>query len=181
MPLEAQASECSYRQLTEKEDPMYELDEATLPLHSDLARLYFDAQKAHLRALAAAASEPVPGVVQNSIDSTQATEYKPVTTAFGGLFFMTIDTTIKSGGKSYDFSGLGGGLGFGASVSWGAAWLNYPLDVLDGWDFRFEANLGVTVVNVQWWGMQGEYIGSFVGAGVSIAAGIFGGKGSISS
>jgi hypothetical protein len=46
---------------------------------------------------------------------------------------MTIDTTVDCGGKSYDFHGLGGGLGFGAAVSWGAAWLNFPLETLDGW------------------------------------------------
>lgn len=159
---------------------MAEVDESTLALHSDLARLQLETTKARLRALSAAAGEPVPDSVQRSIDA-QATEYKPVQTAFGGLFFMTIDTTINSGGKSYDFHGLGGGLGFGASVSWGAAWLNYPLETLDGWDFRFEANLGAGAVNVWWWGMHGEYIGTFVGAGISIAAGVFGGQGSISS
>lgn len=159
---------------------MAEVDERMLALHSDLARLHSEATKARLRALTAATSEPVPDSVQSAIDA-EATEYKPVQTAFGGLFFMTIDTTIDYGGKSYDFHGLGGGLGFGAAVSWGAAWLNFPLETLDGWDFRFEANLGFSAVNVQWWGMGGEYIGSFVGAGISIAAGIFGGQGSISS
>lgn len=155
------------------------VNEDLLQTHSDLARSYFDAQKAHLRSLADASDEPVSDSVKGSIDSIEATEYKPVETAFGGLFFMTIATAIESGGKTYNFHGLGGGLGFGAAVTWGAAWLNYPLTKLDGWSIRFEANLSVAAVNVQWWGMKGEYIGSFVGGGISLATGIFGGQGRI--
>lgn len=158
---------------------MVEIDERMRALHSDMARLQVEMTKARLRALSAATGEPVPDSVQRSI-AAESTEYQPVETTFGGLFFMVIDTTINYEGNSYAFKGMGGGLGFGAAVSWGAAWLNYPLETLDGWDFRFEANLGLSVVNINWWGMSGENIGSFVGAGIALAAGVFGGSGSIS-
>lgn len=48
-----------------------------------------------------------------------------------------------------------------------------------GREFRFEANIGASTVNVNWWGMSGEYIGSFAGGGISGGLGVAGGKGQI--
>ncbi|MCW3017793.1 MAG: hypothetical protein JWN10_101, partial [Solirubrobacterales bacterium] len=49
-----------------------------------------------------------------------------------------------------------------------------------GWLLRFEMNIAAQAVNINWWGMKGEVIGSFLGGGITLAAGIFGGQGSIS-
>jgi hypothetical protein len=158
---------------------MTDYDETLLAVHADLARLQFETQKAQLRAQVATATETVPEVVQKSIDSLEATEYKPVETELWGFLYMKVLTGIHYGNDLYGIEGRGGGLAAGYAHSWGAAWLNYPLETLDGWDFRFQANVGFTTTNVNWWGMHGEYIGSFVGAGVEIGLGVFGGSGTI--
>ena len=155
---------------------MTEVAEKVRERYSELARIELELQRERLRALVESADEPAPEGVRTTLAVDAPYKYTGVQTAFGGLFFMTVDTTIGA----YDLSGLGGGLGLGASVSWGTAWLNYTIESIAGWDFRFEMQLNPAVVNVNWWGMQGEHIGSFVGGGVSIASGIFGGKGSVS-
>ncbi len=161
---------------------MSKVDDAVIQAHSELAKAYFDAENARQAHLAAVTDELVPAGVTAAIKA-QATEYTPAQTAFAGVFFMTISTsfTDPSNGKQYTFSGLGGGLGGGDALTWGAAWLNFAPAQLDGQSFRFQANVAVAAVNVQWWGMDGSFWGSFVGAGIPAGLGIFGGQGSVHS
>jgi hypothetical protein len=78
------------------------------------------------------------------------------------------------------FLGHPGGVAVGGGSAWGTAVLNRTLDSLKGTSVRFEANLLPGASSVNFWLMDGTYLGSYVGAGIPGGAGTVGGQGEFS-
>lgn len=108
-------------------------------------------------------------------------EYKyDIKIDIAGFLYTIVNVTFPNNYNSH-FFGEGGGFSFGASVTWGTAWLNYPIEQLIGRKARFELNYWAVATNINWWGMNGETIGSALGGGLGLGAGIVGGEGEFKS
>jgi hypothetical protein len=96
--------------------------------------------------------------------------------AVGGLLYGVVSVGLRDG-ESGSFSGTSAGLPAGQSAARGSGFLHYSLEELRGWNVRFELRLESHAASIDWWGTRGEYVGSFVGGGLTRAVGISGGTG----
>jgi hypothetical protein len=111
---------------------------------------------------------------------TAETQYKYFAEArFFGILYTVVEVRFYD--NNYNqiglFRGPAGGLSAILGTTWGTAYLNYRYDEIVGWDARFEANFVPYVTNINWWGLHGETIGSFIGGGLAAGYGIVGGQG----
>lgn len=77
------------------------------------------------------------------------------------------------------FAGGAGGPGWGVGGDWGSGALNYSLEEMDGWECRFAGFFTPAFVDVQLWGLGGEYIGEIIIAGIGIGGATVGGQGTM--
>ncbi|MFD4136565.1 hypothetical protein [Streptomyces goshikiensis] len=82
-------------------------------------------------------------------------------------------------GVEYEITGAGGGLSIGGGDVWGTLWTNGHLRDYAGWTTRFETTTTAAMFNINLCGLDGEYIGSFVGGGAEMGVGAMGGQGKI--
>lgn len=99
--------------------------------------------------------------------------------SLGSVFFVTVTVDFKN--TNDYFLGYAGGLAVGAATTWGTAWLNYPIQDIVGWAARFDLKYWAVATSIDLWGMHGEFIGTAIGGGLGIGAGVAGGQGSFKS
>ncbi|MEV5506561.1 hypothetical protein [Streptomyces orinoci] len=148
--------------------------------YANLARVQFDLHNARGRldfGDAGEASEPQVAPAATLSEASAPVRYDAHSSVFGFLGFAVVTKISSSPAISMHCGG--GGLIAGGGDSWGSVWLNYPPEVLLGWKLRFEANMATAAVNINWWGMSGEYVGSYAGGGLSSGLGAAGGKGDV--
>jgi hypothetical protein len=83
----------------------------------------------------------------------------------------------SSQGYSISFYGTMWGIGFGGGTTWGALTFTVPLSELNGMECSFQVTTAPSLVTIQFWNDQYGYVANFSGGGLSIGAGITGGKG----
>lgn len=83
----------------------------------------------------------------------------------------------SSQGYAISFYGTMWGLGFGGGTTWGALTLTVPPNELNGMECSFQVTTAPSLVTIQFWNDQYGYVANFSGAGLSVGAGITGGKG----
>jgi hypothetical protein len=153
-------------------------DPELLEAHKVLGREIFKFETARTRELIKKHPEwkiPVPAAPKPGSEFQYATD---VATA-GLIFGVTVAMEFYSDNyqtRVEQFVGGGGGLGSYDSISRGTSFFNYSLETLLGWEARFEMNFAPLTVNINLWGMHGEYIGSYIGGGAA-AVGVYGGQG----
>lgn len=138
--------------------------------HSTLARQALDAFTAKTREVLQAHPDAA-----REIQAPQAQYKYDIQINVGGLLYVVVDVPFN--GQNIHFFGQGGGLAIGAATTWGTAWLNYPIEQIRNWDARFQMNYWAVATNINWWGMNGAFIGSAAGGGLGLGAGILGGQG----
>ena len=138
--------------------------------HKTMAKAAYDAQYRSMSELASNRGVAAPEVAD-------ASYYYDGLLTWGGVFYAVIGINFNDG---VSFLGHSGGLVFGGGNAWGTAVLNRPLPPLKGQSVRFEANLLPGSSNVNFWLMDGTFLGTFIGAGIPGGAGVVGGQGSFS-
>ena len=83
----------------------------------------------------------------------------------------------SSQGYAISFYGTMWGIGFGGGTTWGALTLTVPPSELNGMECSFQVTTALSLVTIQFWNDQYGYVANFSGAGLSVGAGITGGKG----
>jgi hypothetical protein len=159
--------------------PQDHRDQALMQADSALAQATLRQQTARARKIVEERPELLIPSVQEAIAAEQKYEYPAELRIFGLLFTILEVRFYISGEQPGIFKASAGGLTNFIGIVRGASFLNYPYDEIRGWEARFEAQFLTVppISNINWWGLHGEYIGSFVGTGVSIGSGIVGGQG----
>ncbi|WP_028535299.1 hypothetical protein [Paludibacterium yongneupense] len=99
--------------------------------------------------------------------------------SFGALAYLELEALLydeQGDAGRGRYLGRGGGAVVGSGIMAGTSWLMRPLSEMNGLVASFEANAFPFALNINWWDDSGA-LGSFVGGGLSIGAGIAGGSG----
>ena len=148
--------------------------------HSVMAREAHRAMTASALELAEKSPGEASDLRKNYPSASEKYEYQAGVALGGALFAFNVDMLFTT--APYYFVGWGFGQGGGGILSYGAAWFNYRLEDIVGWQARFQASFAPIVSEINFWGMQGEYIGVFVGGGIGFGASFaFGGQGDFRS
>lgn len=103
------------------------------------------------------------------------------TVSFSGFFGIDVEMVVtEKNGTRARYTGSGGGVGLGGGDAVGFFVTDYPLSTISTWAARFQITTIPGALNMFLWGRQNEFVGTFTGTGVVIAAGASGGNGSFS-
>lgn len=163
--------------LSEALPPTVEKNQALYETHLALARERFAHQMSLLAEREPRATEKFPASKRSAMQAVGAAHDYHAVMRLAGLVYVYINMTIAYDANS-TFEGHTGGLAAIASVSNGALLLNYPYEQIRNWEARvmFETLANLVVV-AEFWGMRGEYIGTFVGPELAIGWGLAAGQG----